>query len=100
MGKDEIADLKDKRKEAEKLRKEEKEENKATLLEANAGLGAVKLAIDVLDKFYKSVDDAKVKLSLAQQGPGDDAPDVGFDIGEAYTGAQGAATGIIGMLDV
>merc|ERR1711920_644301 len=61
---------------------------------------AVKMAIDVLDKFYKTVDDAKVDLSLAQQGPGDDAPDAGFDIGEAYTGAQGAATGIIGMLDV
>merc|ERR1712113_541768 len=65
-----------------------------------AGLGAVKMAIDVLDKFYKTVDDAKVKLSLAQQSPADDAPDAGFDIGEAYTGAQGAATGIIGMLDV
>merc|ERR1719433_2270502 len=46
--KDEIADLKEKRKEAEKLRKEEAAENKATLLEANAGLGAVKMAIDVL----------------------------------------------------
>lgn len=97
--KDEIAELKDKRKEAEKLRKEEKEENEATLLEANAGLDAVKMAIDVLDKFYKTVDDAKVDLSLAQQ-PADEAPDAGFDIGEAYTGAQGAATGIIGMLDV
>jgi len=98
--KDEIAELKKKREVAEKLRKEEKEENEATLLEANAGLDAVKMAIDVLDKFYKTVDDAKVDLSLAQQGPGADAPDAGFDIGEAYTGAQGAATGIIGMLDV
>jgi len=98
--KDEIAELKEKRKVAEKLRKEESEENEATLLEANAGLDAVKMAIDVLDKFYKTVDDAKVDLSLAQQGPADDAPDAGFDIGEAYTGAQGAATGIIGMLDV
>merc|ERR1719195_1566616 len=98
--KDEIAELKEKRKVAEKLRKEEKEENEATLLEANAGLDAVKMAIDVLDKFYKTVDDAKVDLSLAQKGPADEAPDAGFDIGEAYTGAQGAATGIIGMLDV
>jgi len=98
--KKEIAELKANRKQAEKLRKEEKAENEATLLEANAGLEAVKMAIDVLDKFYKTVDDAKVDLSLAQQGPGDDAPDAGFDIGEAYTGAQGAATGIIGMLDV
>jgi len=96
----EIAELKEKRKVAEKLRKEEKEENEATLLEANAGLDAVKMAIDVLDKFYKTVDDAKVVLSFAQKGPNDDAPDAGFDIGEAYTGAQGAATGIIGMLDV
>merc|ERR1719499_491445 len=98
--KDEIAELKKKREVAEKLRKEEKEENEATLLEANAGLDAVKMAIDVLDKFYKTVDDAKVDLSLAQKAPSDDAPDAGFDIGEAYTGAQGAATGIIGMLDV
>merc|ERR1712008_472069 len=61
---------------------------------------AVKMAIDVLDKFCKTVDDAKVDLSLAQQGPADDVPDAGFDIREAYTGAQGASTGIIGMLDV
>merc|ERR1719285_1604005 len=81
--KDEIDELKEKRKVAEKLRKEEKEENEATLLEANAGLDAVKMAIDVLDKFYKTVDDAKVDLSLTQKGP--DAPDAGFDIGEAYT---------------
>merc|ERR1711879_571047 len=98
--KKEIAELKVNRKQAEKLRKEEKAENEATLLEANAGLKAVKMAIDVLDKFYKTVDDAKVDLSLVQQGPADDMPDAGFDIGEAYTGAQGAATGIIGMLDV
>jgi chromosome segregation ATPase len=98
--KDEIAELKEKVKVAEKLRKEEKEENAATLVEANAGLKAVKMAIDVLDKFYKTVDDAKVDLSLVQQDPADDVPDAGFDIGEAYTGAQGAATGIIGMLDV
>lgn len=98
--KDEIAELKEKNKVAAKLRKEEKAENEATLLEANAGLEAVSMAIDILDKFYKTVDDAKVDLSLAQKGPSDDMPDAGFDIGEAYTGAQGAASGIIGMLDV
>lgn len=42
----------------------------------------------------------KVDLSLAQRGPLDDAPDAGFDNGEAYTGAGGAAGGILGMLDV
>merc|ERR1712107_412329 len=30
----------------------------------------------------------------------EDAPDAGFDNGEAYTGAGGASGGIIGMLDV
>ena len=33
-------------------------------------------------------------------GTADDAPDAGFKIGEAYTGAQGASEGIIGLLDV
>merc|ERR1719218_269146 len=30
----------------------------------------------------------------------DDAPDAGFDAGEAYTGAQGAGGGVLGMMDV
>jgi len=95
----EIKELNDARAEAEKNRKEEKAENANTVTEAKAGLDAVKMAIDILDKFYKTSAKAKVDLSLAQ-GPLDDAPDAGFDNGEAYKGAGGEAGGIIGMMEV
>merc|ERR1719197_205794 len=42
---------------------------------------------------------AEVDLSLAQ-GPLDDAPDAGFDNGEAYKGAGAESGGIIGMMEV
>merc|ERR1719405_379097 len=62
----EIKELNDSRAEAEKNRKEEKAENANTVSEAKAGLAAVKMAIDILDKFYKTSAKAKVDLSLAQ----------------------------------
>jgi len=96
----EIKDLNADQDEAEKNRKEEKAENKNTVSEANAGLDAVKMAIDILDKFYKTSAKAKVDLSLAQKGPMDDAPDAGFDNGEAYQGAGAESGGIIGMMEV
>jgi len=96
---EEIADLDAKRKEATAMRKEEKAENEATVTEADAGLQAVNMAIDILDKFYKTAAKEEVDLGLLQ-GPADDAPDAGFDNGEAYTGAGGEAGGILGMLDV
>jgi len=46
---------------------------------------------------------AQVKLLAAfvsQTRPNEDVPEAGFDIDEAYLGAQGAATGILGMLEV
>jgi len=95
----EIKELTDAQAEAEKNRKEEKAENANTVSEAKAGLDAVKMAIDILDKFYKTSAKAKVDLSLAQ-GPLDDAPDAGFDNGEAYKGAGAEAGGIIGMMEV
>merc|ERR1719181_2726996 len=49
--------------------------------------------------FYKTSAKAKVDLSFAQ-GPLDDAPDAGFDNGEAYKGAGAEAGGIIGMMEV
>merc|ERR1719181_2565248 len=49
--------------------------------------------------FYKTSAKAKVDLSLAQ-GPLDDAPDAGFDNGEAYKGAGAESGGIIGMMEV
>merc|ERR1719217_2013954 len=96
---DELKDLADKVAEAEKNRKEEKAENANTVQEAKAGLAAVKMAIDILDKFYKTAAKENVDLSLAQ-GPLDDAPDAGFDNGEAYKGAGGESGGIIGMMEV
>jgi len=95
----EITDLNKNRKAATAMRTEEKNENEATVLEAEAGLEALNMAIDILDKFYKTAAKATVDLGLVQ-GPADDAPDAGFDNGEAYTGAGGAAGGILGMLDV
>merc|ERR1719277_1445098 len=95
----EIKELKDSQAEAEKNRKEEKAENANTVSEAKAGLAAVNMATDILDKFYKTSAKAKVDLSLAQ-GPLDDAPDAGFEIGEAYKGAQAESGGIVGMLEV
>merc|ERR1719272_741371 len=70
-----------------------------TVEEAGAGLEALNMAIDILDKFYKTAAKEEVDLGLLQ-GPADDAPDAGFDNGEAYTGAGGEAGGILGMLDV
>jgi len=97
---EDIQKLNDAQAEAEKNRKEEKAENANTVSEANAGLDAVKMAIDILDKFYKTSAKAKVDLSLAQKGPMDDAPDAGFDNGEAYKGAGAESGGIIGMMEV
>merc|ERR1719454_970536 len=96
---EEIKKLEESRAEAEKNRKEEHDENMNTISEAKAGLEAVTMAIDILDKFYKTSAKAEVDLSLAQ-GPLDDAPDAGFEIGEAYKGAQAESGGIIGMMEV
>merc|ERR1719468_446559 len=94
-----IDELTEAREKAEKERKEEKAENAATVAEAQAGLSAIEQAIDIISKFYKSAKKETVDLSLAQ-GPADDAPDAGFEIGEAYTGAQSTSGGIIGMMEV
>merc|ERR1719265_1702000 len=96
----EIPELEQKQEDATAMRKEEHAENQATVMEAEAGLEAVNEAIDILDKFYKTAAKEKVDLGLVQKGPLDDAPDTGFDNGEAYTGAGGESGGILGMLDV
>jgi len=95
---DQIKELNSNVAQADKLRKEEKGENANTVTEAKAGLGAVKMAIDILDKFYKTSAKEEVKLSL-EQGPADDAPET-FKTGEAYQGASAEAGGIIGMMEV
>merc|ERR1719282_494588 len=95
-----IKELKDARQTAEDERKEEKQQNQATVDEAEQGLTALNMCIDLLDKFYKTIKKETVDLSMAQQSPEEDAPDAGFDNGEAYTGAQSESGGILGMLDV
>merc|ERR1719316_1001014 len=95
----EIGELNKDKAQAEKERKDEKAENANTVTEAKAGLDAVKMAIDILDKFYKTAAKENVDLSLAQ-GPLDDAPETSFETGEAYTGAGGESGGIIGMMEV
>merc|ERR1719393_959122 len=95
---EEIAEIEAARAKAEKMRADEKAENANTVEEASAGLSAVEQAIDILSKFYKTAAKNTVELQVA--GPADDAPETGFKGGEAYTGAQGTAGGILGMLDV
>jgi len=95
----EIEDLVKDQSEADQNRKDEKAENANTVVEAKAGLAAINMAIDILNKFYKTSAKAKVDLSLAQ-GPLDDAPDAGFDNGEAYQGAGAESGGIVGMMEV
>lgn len=80
-------------------RNAEKAQNQATVEEAQEGLVALDQTIDLLDKFYKTMTKNSVNLTLVQ-GPLDDAPDAGFERGEAYAGAQSEAGGILAMLDV
>merc|ERR1712129_385629 len=96
---DDIKSIKKKQEEAEELRKKEKAENEKTIGEAKDGLKAVEEAITVLESFYKKAAKSDVDLSLVQ-GPKDDAPDAGFEGGEAYVGAQGGANGALGLLEV
>lgn len=94
-----IAELQSARGNATDERAAEKAQNEAAIDEAQQGLSALNMCIDLLDKFYKTIKKENVDLSLVQ-APGDDAPDAGFDNGEAYTGSQSEAGGILGMLDV
>jgi len=96
---EEIATLKSDRAKAEKERAEEKAENAVIVEEAQQGITAIDTAIDILSKFYKTAAKATVDLSLTQ-GPAEDAPDAGFEVGQAYTGAQGESGGILGMMEV
>jgi len=95
----ELAELNDSLSKITKERSDESAENEATVSEAEEGKEAVEQAIDVLSKFYKTA----AKASLAQEstyesGVDDDMPDTGFK--GANKGSQGAAAGILGMLDV
>lgn len=97
----EIAELEAARNTEESERAEEKAENAATAQAAKEGLEAVNMVLDILEKFYATSQKAAVSLAQkSRRGPMDDAPDAGFANGEANTGHQGTATGIIGMFEV
>ncbi|CAK0833707.1 unnamed protein product, partial [Prorocentrum cordatum] len=94
----EVAELKANREKAEAIRAKEKAESEEAIADATAGLEAVQMAMDIMDKFYRT--HAKNEVALAQQGPADDAPEAGFGNFEAYKGLQGESTGILGMMEV
>merc|ERR1719443_1353199 len=114
----EIKELEDELAAATKMRADEKAENEATIKEAEEGEEAVSMAIDILSKFYKTAAKAKggdaitkaeaeeeggeepPKEGLVQKGVVVEAPDAGFDSGEAYKGKGAESGGILGMLDV
>jgi len=75
-------------------REEEKAEHEQTIADSEEGLEAIKEAIDILDHFYK----AAAKALVQQPSVDDEAPDAGFD--DTYKASQGAATGILGMMEV
>merc|ERR550537_1046552 len=96
-----IADLRKALFEATELRKKEKAENEKTLEDAEAGLEAVKNAIEVLKKFY---DNAFVQTGFVPAGAdrsgktvSDLAPDT---FSGEYSGNQEQAKGIFGLLEV
>jgi organic radical activating enzyme len=88
------------RNETTATRLEDKAENEETTKEATEGLEVLEWVMGVMEKSYGTMANTKVDLSLFQADPFEDAPDAGFKNGEAYTGAQGAKTGIMAMLDV
>lgn len=96
----EITELKDAQTEADDNRSDEKTENANAVTEAKAGQAAVEDAIEILEEFYKGAAKEKVLLAQVTKGPADDAPDAGFDNGEAYKGDSAGAGGVLGMLDV
>jgi len=99
----EIADLNATKTNATNIRNQEKSQSDASIDESETALEGVRQAIAVLKAFYGKAKDKKVQkpaLALEDASPAKDAPDAGFKNMEANTGAQSAATGIFGMLEV
>jgi len=97
---DEIKALNDAQDKADKMRAAEKKENEASIKEAEDGKKAVESAISILTKFYADAATKKSEKDVTAKKVAADAPDAGFDGGEAYKGDQSAAEGVLGMLDV
>jgi len=95
---EEIGELDDSLEGVKEKRASESLQNNQTVNDATEGQEELAKAIDVLTKFYKPLAEKEI-ATFAGGNPSEDAPDAMFD-NEAYKGSQGAATGIIGMLEV
>ena len=93
-----LAELAAQKKKADSIREEEAKESAAKVSDAKDAISGIKQATQVLSAFYAKGKEAKV-ASLTQQTL-NQAPDAGFDNGEAYQGAQASSTGILGTLEV
>merc|ERR1719248_258136 len=100
---EQIAELYKALNEATELREDEKADNMKTIADAQAGLGATKMALSALEKFYNN---AFLQQSSMYTPPnagrdgqtvGDMAPE---QLGGEYHGNQDASKGIIGLLEV
>merc|ERR1719169_60109 len=85
-----VADLDAAIAEATTIREEEKAKNAATIKDAKAAQVAVSQALQVLKDFYEKAGEATALVQVKQ-------PEI-FD--KPYTGMQGAAGGVVGMLEV
>merc|ERR1712224_794634 len=97
-----IAELKKALLEATELRAEDKAENEKTIAMSEEGAEAVKLALGILNDFYKNafVQTGKYVPPLSDRDGntvGDLAPEV-FD--DKYHGSQAESKGIVGILEV
>lgn len=78
----------------------ESKQNSQTVTDATNGQEALARAIAALTEFYEGAARSVSTVTFAGGGPSEDAPDATFDNAEVYEGAQGGATGILGMLEV
>jgi hypothetical protein len=87
--------------EATELRNTEKDENTVTVETATEGKEAVEMAIGVLNEFYNN---AFIQTKYTPPNAGRDGETVGDKAPESFSGTyhgnQGAAKGIVGLLDV
>jgi chromosome segregation ATPase len=95
----EISELEAALKEQTEIREAEKKENQETVKDAEEGTEGVNMAIDILNKFYKTAAKDVPSFVQRKQGPtADDMPDAGFDA--EYGASQDDSVGVLGMLDV
>jgi len=80
--------------EATATRAEEKAKNEETIADCKSANEAISQALAILKDFYATAKDA---TAFSQQDPTKDAPDTWT---VKYTGMQGAAGGVVGMLEV